>query len=153
MHVNQIKDIVRILTNSGETNKELQSCLLGYIVGIEAPISLNQKDADDQVEWNSFFNELPGEINEHYLLNLALAQDVASLTLSYRQAVANGSDDIEQLAKKFMTLTGAAFGLLGKEGLVKQIRRVIQNTVEEMRTGIRERQEARTESEDNTRRE
>lgn len=153
MHVNQIKDIVRILTNSGETNKELQSCLLGYIVGIEAPISLNQKDADDQVEWNSFFNELPGEINEHYLLNLALAQDVASLTLSYRQAVANGDDNIEQLAKKFMTLTGAAFGLLGKEGLVKQIRRVIQNTVEEMRTGIRERQEARTESEDNTRRE
>lgn len=153
MHVNQIKDIVRILTNSGETNKELQSCLLGYIVGIEAPISLNQKDADDQVEWNSFFNELPGEINEHYLLNLALAQDVASLTLSYRQAVVNGDDDIEQLAKRFMTLTGAAFGLLGKEGLVKQIRRVIQNTVEEMRTGIRERQEARTESENNTNRE
>lgn len=143
LHVNQIKDIVRILTNSGETNKEQQSCLLGYIVGLEAPLSLSQKNPDDQVEWNSFFNDLPGEINEHYLLNLALAQDVANLTLLYRQSVANGDKDIEAHAKKFMTMTGAAFGMLGKDGLVSQIRKVISGVVEEMRTGIRERQEER----------
>lgn len=143
LHVNQIKDIVRILTNSGETNKEQQSCLLGYIVGLEAPISLNQNNQDDQMEWNSFFNDLPGEINEHFLLNLALAQDVANLTLQYRQSVYNADKDIEMLAKKFMTLTGAAFGMLGKEGLVNQIRKVISGVVEELRSGIRERQEER----------
>ena len=116
MHVTQIKEVVRILEGVGTTNKELQASILGYVVGIEAPIGLNTNDADDNLEWNSFFKELPGEINEHFIINLSFAQDVANLTLEYRQAVAEGSDKVEELATRFMKLTGAAFGLLGNEG-------------------------------------
>ena len=143
MNVNQIKEIVKVLSADGETNKEIQSCILGYIVGIEAPIGLQQNDPDDGVEWNSFFNDLPGEINEHYVLNLALAQDVANLTLLYRQAVMNGTDEVEDLASKFLTLTGSAFGLLGKEGLVRRVRLVLKPVVQDLRSGIEERIEAR----------
>lgn len=143
MHVMKIKEVVKVLTANGETNKETQSCLLGYIVGIEAPINLNTNNQDDNLEWNSFFNELPGEINEHYLLNLNLAQDVANLTLQYRQAVMNGSDKIEELAKRFLTITGSGFGLLGNEGTVRQIRQVLKEVVAEKRAGIEERMNAR----------
>lgn len=146
MHVTQIKEVVRILEGVGTTNKELQASILGYIVGIEAPISLNTNDPDDNLEWNSFFKELPGEINEHFIINLAFAQDVANLTLQYRQAVANGSDAIEELAARFLKLTGAAFGLIGNEGIVRQVRKVLKQTVTEKRAGIEERMAARREA-------
>lgn len=146
MHVTQIKEVVRILEGIGTTNKELQASILGYIVGIEAPISLNTNDPDDNLEWNSFFKELPGEINEHFIINLAFAQDVANLTLQYRQAVANGSDAIEELAARFLKLTGAAFGLIGNEGIVRQVRKVLKQTVTEKRAGIEERMAARREA-------
>lgn len=146
MHVTQIKEVVRILEGVGTTNKELQASILGYIVGIEAPISLNTNDPDDNLEWNSFFKELPGEINEHFIINLSFAQDVANLTLQYRQAVANGSDAIEELAARFLKLTGAAFGLIGNEGIVRQVRKVLKQTVTEKRAGIEERMAARREA-------
>lgn len=146
MHVTQIKEVVRILEGVGTTNKELQASILGYIVGIEAPIGLNTNDPDDNLEWNSFFKELPGEINEHFIINLAFAQDVANLTLQYRQAVANGSDAIEELAARFLKLTGAAFGLIGNEGIVRQVRKVLKQTVTEKRAGIEERMAARREA-------
>lgn len=146
MHVTQIKEVVRILEGVGTTNKELQASILGYIVGIEAPIGLNTNDPDDNLEWNSFFKELPGEINEHFIINLSFAQDVANLTLQYRQAVANGSDKIEQLAARFLKLTGAAFGLIGNEGIVRQVRKVLKQTVTEKRAGIEERMAARREA-------
>lgn len=143
MHVNQVKQIVSILQQAGETNKEIQSCLLGYVVGLEAPINLDNNNADDQVEWNSFFNEIPGEVNEHYLLNLSLAQDVANLTLLYRQACVNSDNKIEDYANKFLTLTGSAFGLLGAKGVVSQLRQVLSNVTEERRTQIEERRQSR----------
>lgn len=146
MHVTQIKEVVRILEGVGTTNKELQASILGYIVGIEAPISLNTNDPDDNLEWNSFFKELPGEINEHFIINLAFAQDVANLTLQYRQAVANGNDNVEELAARFLKLTGAAFGLIGNEGIVRQVRKVLKQTVTEKRAGIEERMAARREA-------
>lgn len=146
MHVTQIKEVVRILEGVGTTNKELQASILGYVVGIEAPIGLNTNDADDNLEWNSFFKELPGEINEHFIINLSFAQDVANLTLEYRQAVAEGSDKVEELATRFMKLTGAAFGLLGNEGTVRQVRKVLKQTVTEKRAGIEERMAARREA-------
>ena len=146
MHVTQIKEVVRILEGVGTTNKELQASILGYIVGIEAPISLNTNDPDDNLEWNSFFKELPGEINEHFIINLSFAQDVANLTLQYRQAVADGSDKVEELAARFLKLTGAAFGLIGNEGIVRQVRKVLKQTVTEKRAGIEERMAARREA-------
>jgi len=146
MHVTQIKEVVRILEGVGTTNKELQASILGYIVGIEAPIGLNTNDPDDNLEWNSFFKELPGEINEHFIINLSFAQDVANLTLQYRQAVADGSDKVEELAARFLKLTGAAFGLIGNEGIVRQIRKVLKQTVTEKRAGIEERMAARREA-------
>lgn len=146
MHVTQIKEVVRILEGVGTTNKELQASILGYIVGIEAPIGLNTNDPDDNLEWNSFFKELPGEINEHFIINLSFAQDVANLTLQYRQAVADGSDKIEELAARFLKLTGAAFGLIGNEGIVRQVRKVLKQTVTEKRAGIEERMAARREA-------
>lgn len=146
MHVTQIKEVVRILEGVGTTNKELQASILGYIVGIEAPIGLNTNDPDDNLEWNSFFKELPGEINEHFIINLSFAQDVANLTLQYRQAVANGSDKVEELAARFLKLTGAAFGLIGNEGIVRQVRKVLKQTVTEKRAGIEERMTARREA-------
>lgn len=145
MHVTQIKEVVRILEGVGTTNKELQASILGYIVGIEAPIGLNTNDPDDNLEWNSFFKELPGEINEHFIINLSFAQDVANLTLQYRQAVADGSDKVEELAARFLKLTGAAFGLIGNEGIVRQVRKVLKQTVTEKRAGIEERMAARRE--------
>lgn len=146
MHVIQIKEVVRILEGVGTTNKELQASILGYIVGIEAPIGLNTNDPDDNLEWNSFFKELPGEINEHFIINLSFAQDVANLTLQYRQAVADGSDKVEELAARFLKLTGAAFGLIGNEGIVRQVRKVLKQTVTEKRAGIEERMAARREA-------
>nr|DAS77547.1 MAG TPA: hypothetical protein [Caudoviricetes sp.] len=146
MHVTQIKEVVRILEGVGTTNKELQASILGYIVGIEAPIGLNTNDPDDNLEWNSFFKELPGEINEHFIINLSFAQDVANLTLQYRQAVADGSDKVEELAARFLKLTGAAFGLIGNEGIVRQVRKVLKQTVTEKRAGIEERMAARREA-------
>lgn len=146
MHVTQIKEVVRILEGVGTTNKELQASILGYIVGIEAPIGLNTNDPDDNLEWNSFFKELPGEINEHFIINLSFAQDVANLTLQYRQAVADGSDKVEELAARFLKLTGAAFGLIGNEGIVRQVRKVLKQTVTEKRAGIEERMTARREA-------
>lgn len=146
MHVTQIKEVVRILEGVGTTNKELQASILGYIVGIEAPIGLNTNDPDDNLEWNSFFKELPGEINEHFIINLSFAQDVANLTLQYRQAVADGSDKVEELAARFLKLTGAAFGLIGNEGIVRQVRKVLKQTVTEKRAGIEERMVARREA-------
>lgn len=146
MHVTQIKEVVRILEGVGTTNKELQASILGYIVGIEAPIGLNTNDPDDNLEWNSFFKELPGEINEHFIINLSFAQDVANLTLQYRQAVADGSDKVEELAARFLKLTGAAFGLIGNEGIVRQVRKVLKQTVTEKRVGIEERMAARREA-------
>ena len=146
MHVTQIKEVVRILEGVGTTNKELQASILGYIVGIEAPIGLNTNDPDDNLEWNSFFKELPGEINEHFIINLSFAQDVANLTLQYRQAVANGSDKVEELAARFLKLTGAAFGLIGNEGIVRQVRKVLKQTVTVKRAGIEERMAARREA-------
>ena len=146
MHVTQIKEVIRILEGVGTTNKELQASILGYIVGIEAPIGLNTNDPDDNLEWNSFFKELPGEINEHFIINLSFAQDVANLTLQYRQAVANGSDKVEELAARFLKLTGAAFGLIGNEGIVRQVRKVLKQTVTEKRAGIEERMAARREA-------
>lgn len=146
MHVTQIKEVVRILEGVGTTNKELQASILGYIVGIEAPIGLNTNDPDDNLEWNSFFKELPGEINEHFIINLSFAQDVANLTLQYRQAVANGSDKVEELAARFLKLTGAAFGLIGNEGIVRQVRKVLKQTVTEKCAGIEERMAARREA-------
>lgn len=146
MHVTQIKEVVRILEGIGTTNKELQASILGYIVGIEAPIGLNTNDPDDNLEWNSFFKELPGEINEHFIINLSFAQDVANLTLQYRQAVADGSDKVEELAARFLKLTGAAFGLIGNEGIVRQVRKVLKQTVTEKRAGIEERMAARREA-------
>lgn len=146
MHVTQIKEVVRILEGVGTTNKELQASILGYIVGIEAPIGLNTSDPDDNLEWNSFFKELPGEINEHFIINLSFAQDVANLTLQYRQAVADGSDKVEELAARFLKLTGAAFGLIGNEGIVRQVRKVLKQTVTEKRAGIEERMVARREA-------
>lgn len=146
MHVTQIKEVVRILEGVGTTNKELQASILGYIVGIEAPIGLNTNDPDDNLEWNSFFKELPGEINEHFIINLSFAQDVANLTLQYRQAVADGSDKVEELAARFLKLTGAAFGLIGNEGIVRQIRKVLKQTVTEKRADIEERMAARREA-------
>lgn len=146
MHVTQIKEVVRILEGVGTTNKELQASILGYIVGIETPIGLNTNDPDDNLEWNSFFKELPGEINEHFIINLSFAQDVANLTLQYRQAVADGSDKVEELAARFLKLTGAAFGLIGNEGIVRQVRKVLKQTVTEKRAGIEERMAARREA-------
>lgn len=146
MHVTQIKEVVRILEGVGTTNKELQASILGYIVGIEAPIGLNTNDPDDNLEWNSFFKELPGEINEHFIINLSFAQDVANLTLQYRQAVVDGSDKVEELAARFLKLTGAAFGLIGNEGIVRQVRKVLKQTVTEKRAGIEERMAARREA-------
>lgn len=146
MHVTQIKEVVRILEGVGTTNKELQASILGYIVGIEAPIGLNTNDPDDNLEWNSFFKELPGEINEHFIINLSFAQDVANLTLQYRQAVADGSDKVEELAARFLKLTGAAFGLIGNEGIVRQVRKILKQTVTEKRAGIEERMAARREA-------
>lgn len=146
MHVTQIKEVVRILEGVGTTNKELQASILGYIVGIEAPIGLNTNDPDDNLEWNSFFKELPGEINEHFIINLSFAQDVANLTLQYRQAVADGSDKVEEFAARFLKLTGAAFGLIGNEGIVRQVRKVLKQTVTEKRAGIEERMAARREA-------
>lgn len=146
MHITQIKEVVRILEGVGTTNKELQASILGYIVGIEAPIGLNTNDPDDNLEWNSFFKELPGEINEHFIINLSFAQDVANLTLQYRQAVADGSDKVEELAARFLKLTGAAFGLIGNEGIVRQVRKVLKQTVTEKRAGIEERMAARREA-------
>lgn len=146
MNVTQIKEVVRILEGVGTTNKELQASILGYIVGIEAPIGLNTNDPDDNLEWNSFFKELPGEINEHFIINLSFAQDVANLTLQYRQAVADGSDKVEELAARFLKLTGAAFGLIGNEGIVRQVRKVLKQTVTEKRAGIEERMAARREA-------
>lgn len=146
MHVTQIKEVVRILEGVGTTNKELQASILGYIVGIEAPIGLNTNDPDDNLEWNSFFKELPGEINEHFIINLSFAQDVANITLQYRQAVADGSDKVEELAARFLKLTGAAFGLIGNEGIVRQVRKVLKQTVTEKRAGIEERMAARREA-------
>lgn len=146
MHVTQIKEVVRILEGVGTMNKELQASILGYIVGIEAPIGLNTNDPDDNLEWNSFFKELPGEINEHFIINLSFAQDVANLTLQYRQAVADGSDKVEELAARFLKLTGAAFGLIGNEGIVRQVRKVLKQTVTEKRAGIEERMAARREA-------
>lgn len=146
MHVTQIKEVVRILEGVGTTNKELQASILGYIVGIEAPIGLNTNDPDDNLEWNSFFKELPGEINEHFIINLSFAQDVANLTLQYRQAVADGSDKVEELAARFLKLTGAAFGLIGNEGIVRQVRKVLKQTVTEKRAGIEERMAVRREA-------
>lgn len=146
MHVTQIKEVVRILEGVGTTNKELQASILGYIVGIEAPIGLNTNDPDDNLEWNSFFKELPGEINEHFIINLSFAQDVANLTLQYRQAVADGTDKVEELAARFLKLTGAAFGLIGNEGIVRQVRKVLKQTVTEKRAGIEERMAARREA-------
>lgn len=146
MHITQIKEVVRILEGVGTTNKELQASILGYIVGIEAPIGLNTNDPDDSLEWNSFFKELPGEINEHFIINLSFAQDVANLTLQYRQAVADGSDKVEELAARFLKLTGAAFGLIGNEGIVRQVRKVLKQTVTEKRAGIEERMAARREA-------
>lgn len=146
MHVTQIKEVVRILEGVGTTNKELQASILGYIVGIEAPIGLNTNDPDDNLEWNSFFKELPGEINEHFIINLSFAQDVANLTLQYRQAVTDGSDKVEELAARFLKLTGAAFGLIGNEGIVRQVRKVLKQTVTEKRAGIEERMAARREA-------
>lgn len=146
MHVTQIKEVVRILEGVGTTNKELQASILGYIVGIEAPIGLNTNDPDDNLEWNSFFKELPGEINEHFIINLSFAQDVANLTLQYRQAVADGSDKVEELAARFLKLTGAAFGLIGNEGIIRQVRKVLKQTVTEKRAGIEERMAARREA-------
>ena len=146
MHVTQIKEVVRILEGVGTTNKELQASILGYIVGIEAPIGLSTNDPDDNLEWNSFFKELPGEINEHFIINLSFAQDVANLTLQYRQAVADGSDKVEELAARFLKLTGAAFGLIGNEGIVRQVRKVLKQTVTEKRAGIEERMAARREA-------
>lgn len=146
MHVTQIKEVVRILEGVGTTNKELQASILGYIVGIEAPIGLNTNDPDDNLEWNSFFKELPGEINEHFIINLSFAQDVANLTLQYRQAVADGNDKVEELAARFLKLTGAAFGLIGNEGIVRQVRKVLKQTVTEKRAGIEERMAARREA-------
>ena len=146
MHVTQIKEVVRILEGVGTTNKELQASILGYIVGIEAPIGLNTNDPDDNLEWNSFFKELPGEINEHFIINLSFAQDVANLTLQYRQAVADGSDKVEELAARFLKLTGAAFGLIGNEGIVRQVRKILKQTVTEKRAGIEERMTARREA-------
>lgn len=146
MHVTQIKEVVRILEGVGTTNKELQASILGYIVGIEAPIGLNTNDPDDNLEWNSFFKELPGEINEHFIINLSFTQDVANLTLQYRQAVADGSDKVEELAARFLKLTGAAFGLIGNEGIVRQVRKVLKQTVTEKRAGIEERMAARRET-------
>lgn len=139
MHVNQIKEIASILSNAGNTNKEMQSSILGYIIGLEAPLNLTPNDPDDQLEWNSFLNDISGEVNEHFILNLALAQDVANLTLKYRQAIANGSDNIETIAKQYVTVTGAAFGLLADPGIISQIRKVIKNQVVEMRQDIIER--------------
>lgn len=147
MHVNQVKQIVSILQQAGETNKETQSCLLGYIVGLEAPIELDQNNANDQVEWNSFFNDIPGEINEHYLLNLSLAQDVANLTLLYRQACIGGDAKLSDYANKFINLTGKPFGMLSEQGIIAQIRGVLQSVVEPRRAQIRERREARTQAE------
>lgn len=146
MHLTQIKEVVRILEGVGTTNKELQASILGYIVGIEAPIGLNTNNPDDNLEWNSFFKELPGEINEHFIINLSFAQDVANLTLQYRQAVADGSDKVEELAARFLKLTGAAFGLIGNEGIVRQVRKVLKQTVTEKRAGIEERMAARREA-------
>ena len=146
MHITQIKEVVRILEGVGTTNKELQASILGYIVGIEAPIGLNTNDPDDNLEWNSFFKELPGEINEHFIINLSFAQDVANLTLQYRQAVADGSDKVEELAARFLKLTGAAFGLIGNEGIVRQVRKILKQTVTEKRAGIEERMAARREA-------
>lgn len=146
MHITQIKEVVRVLEGVGTTNKELQASILGYIVGIEAPIGLNTNDPDDNLEWNSFFKELPGEINEHFIINLSFAQDVANLTLQYRQAVADGSDKVEELAARFLKLTGAAFGLIGNEGIVRQVRKVLKQTVTEKRAGIEERMAARREA-------
>lgn len=143
MHVETIKEVVRILTGNGETNKEFQSCILGYVLGLEAPIGLNTEMADDKVEWATFFNDIPGEINEHFLLNLNLAQEVADLTLKYRQEVMAGGDNIEELAQRFLTLTGAAFGLLGNEGTVKLIRKALRTPVEKSRTSMESRRELR----------
>lgn len=147
MHVTKIKQVVSVLTSNKETNKEQQSCLLGYVIGLEAPIGLNQQDPDHQVEWDSFFNDISGEINEHFLLNLALAQDVANLTLLYRQSVANGDDKIADYANKFLKLTGAAFGLLGNEGVVRQVRNVLKDEIEERR-GVVEERIAQSETDD-----
>lgn len=139
MHVTTVKQIADVLSKSGVTNKEEQSSILGYIVGLEAPIGLQLNNPDDNIEWNSFFNDIPGEINEHYLLNLNHAQEVANLTLLYRQAVASGDNKIEDTAKKFLNLTGWAFGLLDKDGLVEELRELMKHTVAEKRQGVEER--------------
>lgn len=139
MHVNQVKQIVSILQQAGETNKETQSCLLGYVVGLEAPVGLDMGNANDQVEWNSFFNDIPGEINEHYLLNLTLAQDVANLTLLYRQACVNSDAKLSDYANKFINLTGKPFGMLTEQGVVAQIRQVLSSVVEPRRAQMEER--------------
>lgn len=147
MHINQIKEIAQCLSQMENANKETQSCILGYVVGLEAPIGLDNKDPDDKLEWNSFFNDIPGQINEHFMLNLALAQDVANLTLQYRQAVMNGTDAIEEMASRFIKLTGVAFGMLGNDGAVRLVRKILKGTVQERRAGIEERMNARKDAE------
>lgn len=144
MNITQVKEISRILTAMGSSNKELQAHVLGYVVGVEAPLNLNIKDADDELEWNSFFNDIPGEINEHFVINLSLAQDVANLTLLYRQAVANGTDQISLYAKRFIDLTGVPFGMFYQEGAVNLIRKQLKTTVEQARRDIAIRREARS---------
>ena len=148
MHINQIKEIAKIITAGGTTNKEQQSCILGYIIGLEAPLSLNMQDPNDDLECNSFLNDIAGDINEHFVLNLALAQDVANLTLQYRQAVANATDEVFTHAEKFLQLTGAAFGMLGEKGMITQIRNRLKNEVIEKRQGIEERRSQREVVED-----
>nr|DAS75680.1 MAG TPA: hypothetical protein [Caudoviricetes sp.] len=143
LHVNQIKEIASVLQSSGDTNKETQAVLLGYVLGLEAPLQLSMDNVDDKVEWNSFFNDIPGDINEHYMINLALVQDIAKLTLLYRQSVAAGDDRIEERASRFLKLAGASFGMLGKEGSVRSIRKVLNWLLTERREAIVERIEAR----------
>lgn len=150
----QIKTIAETLSTSGISNKEEQAHLLGYALGLLAPLGLNPSEPDDRIEWNSFFNDVPGQVNEHYVLNLNAVQDVAMLTLKYRQAVSAGDEKIGELAKSFLTMTGSAFGLLGQDGAVKRIIDVLQSQAGERieQLASRNERDARNNEEENKRR-
>lgn len=146
LNVKQVKEIAAMLKEGGETDKEVQASILGYTIGLCVPVNLDVAEADDNVEWDKFFNDIAGEVNEYYMMNLEHVKNVAKLTLDYRQAVINGSQNIDTLAQKFLKVTGSAFGLLGSGGLVNRIRNALNTPTEERVNQIRERIETRRRS-------
>lgn len=146
MHIATIKKISEILKTSGNTNKEIQACVLGYAMGLESPIDIDLHDPDEKKEWEKFFYSVPGEVNERYVINLNLALDVAELTLMYRQAVAEASKQVSEYARRYISLTGAAFGLLDQDGTVNRIRAVMNEDVRQSREQLRGRVDARRDS-------